>query len=435
MRLRTLAVLAAFLCVGPSLRAQEEAPPPVPVVDPKVVVQDLARWVDDRVFGVGVVDVHRLDLGWVLQQFADAVGRVEAGEGIDTEDTRDTKADVLKGKELAEKWVADYTGAGGREGWMLLAPAQALVVPIHEESDAGRLSKLLEVLEIEGRTAVRERNGVLVTGNPLRGLPLSAAPRAEQISEALGACKDIDPVARFVLIPTDNHKLFLATLIPQIKATTDVDIPQGLNLRVKWASIAVSAPPTPEVRAVIQATTHTAAQQIAAIANQLMSKAVESSPYQAINEVGRELKWIANEDRAELRANASQVKRFTAAAAAPLVKARIAARQMKIMAQSRQVLIGVHTYAVDKQDALPATLDDLQDYLGGPGSLEHPDGRGWKLLAPAKRLSQIADPATTVLVHEDYKTWPRKGIAVGFVDGHVEWVQTEDRLKELLQNR
>lgn len=433
MRLRTLAVLAASLCVGPVLCAQEEAPPPAPIVDPTVIVQDLARWVDDRVFGVAVVDVKRLDLGSVLQQLADAVGRVEAGQGIDAQDTRETKADVLKGKELAEKWVADYTAAGGKEGWMILAPGQALVVPIHEESDAGKLSKLLDVLEIEGRTAVRERNGVLVTGNPLRGLPLSAAPRAEQLTEALGACKDIDPVARFVLVPTDNHRLLLANFIPLVKANTDVDIPQGLNLRVKWAAIAVSAPPAPEVKAVIQATTHTAAQQIAAAANQLMSKAVEASPYQAMNEAGRELKWIANEDRAELRVNASQVKRFTSAAAAPLVKARISARQVEIMAKSRQVLIGVHSFAADKQDSLPASLDDLQDYLGGP--LTHPDGRGWKLLTPAKRMTQIADPATTVLLHEDYKTWPRRGIAVGFVDGHVEWVATEDRLKELLETR
>ena len=434
MRHRTLAALAVALCVTPTLRAQEEAPPPAPIVDPTTVVQDLARWIDDRVFGVGVVDVHRLDLGWAFQQFADAVGRVEGG-GVEPQDARETKAELLKGKELAEKWVADYAAAGGKEGWVLLAPGQALVVPVHPESDPKKLSDLLDVLEIEGRTAVRERNGVIVTGNPLRGLPLSAAPRAEQLTEALGACKDIDPVARFVLIPTDNHRLLLANFIPHVKANTDVDIPQGLNLRVKWASVGISSPPTPEIKVVIQATTHTAAQQIAAVANQLMRKAIESSPYQAINEVGRELKWIANEDKAELRVNASQVKRFTSATAAPMIKARIAARQIKIMSQSRQVLIGVHSYAADKQDALPTSLDDLQDYLGGPAALEHPDGRGWKLLAPAKRITQIADPATTVLLHEDYKVWPRKGIAVGFADGHVEWIETEERFKELLKDR
>jgi hypothetical protein len=434
MRHRTLAALALALCVTPTLRAQEEAPPPAPIVDPTVIVQDLARWIDDRVFGVAVVDVHRLDLGWALQQFADAVGRVEGG-GIEPEDVKETKSELVKGKELAEKWVADYTAAGGKEGWMLLAPGQALVIPVHPESDPRKLSDLLGVLEIEGKTAVRERNGVIVTGNPLRGLPLSAAPRAEQLTEALAACKDIDPVARFVLIPTDNHRLFLASIIPNIKATTDIDIPQDLNLRVKWASVGISAPPTPEIKVVIQATTHTAAQQIAAIANQLMRKAIESSPYQAINEVGRELKWIANEDKAELRVNASQVKRFTSATAAPMIKARQAARQMQVSVQCRQFLISVHAYATDNEDALPAKLEELDAYIGDPKALALPDGRSWKLLTPAKRLTQIADPATTVLLHEDYKAWPRRGIAVGFVDGHVEWIETEDRFKALLENR
>lgn len=436
--MRYHAVLSAALvlsCGTSPLCAQEEAPRPAPIVDQKQVVQDLGRWIDDRVFGVAVVDVNSLDLGTVIQQLADALNRAEPHPRADRQDLQDARADVLKVKETADKWLSDYKEAGGGEGWMLLAPGQALVVPLPEGADAGKLGELLDALEIEGRTSVKERNGVLVTGNPLRGLPLSGAPREPQLKEALAAADEIKPVARFALIPTDNHRLFLATILSNARQLTGIEVPQDLNLKVSWACIAASAPPTPEARAVIKATTHTAAQQIAALANQLMAKAVEGSQYPGVNEVIRELKWIANEDRAELKLNASQFKRLVSATAPPLARARVEARQMQITVQGRQILMGAQTYAADHQDALPAKLEDLDDYIGDPGTFKHPQGRTWKLLTPAGRLTEIADPGHTVLLYEEFKAWPRHGVVVGFVDGHVEIVPTQERFKELLENR
>jgi hypothetical protein len=437
MRYRAFAAAALSLtCLTLPVPAQErEVQTPLPSADPTQIVQDLARWIDDRVFGVAVLDVNSLDLGTVLQQFAHSLNRAEPHPRANREDLLEARDEVLQFKEVVEQWLADYKNAGGGEGWILLAPSQALVVPLREGANVAKLSELLDSLELESGTKVTERNGVLVTIKPLRGLPLLDAPREPQLKEALSAADEIQPVARFVLIPTDNHRLFLGTVLPAVQQTTGIEVPKDLNLKVSWACIAASAPPMPEVRAVIKTTTYTAAQQVAALANQLMAKAMEDSQYPTINEVVRELKWIANEDRAELKLNASQFKRLVNASAPALARGRMEAQQMEIAMKGRAIVQAIQVYSVDHNDALPASLEELEKFIDDPKLLKHPRGRTWKILRPAKRITEIPEPARAVLLHEEFKTWPRHGVIVGFADGHIEVITTQERFRELIENR
>jgi prepilin-type processing-associated H-X9-DG protein len=98
------------------------------------------------------------------------------------------------------------------------------------------------------------------------------------------------------------------------------------------------------------------------------------------------------------------------------------------------MLVGVMAYAADHEDKFPDKIEDLKDYFPN-ADLVHPDGTKWTYRKPAAKLKDLENPALTVMVHEDFKSWPEDGLIVGFADGHVEFIETETRFKELLQNR
>jgi prepilin-type processing-associated H-X9-DG protein len=434
------AFLTAVVALAGAAGAQVEGQK-VPAAAPEnaAPVHDIARWIDDSIFGVVMVDVARIDVGALIGQLAQFADRSQPGPAVKQEELTQMKAQLLSARDEFDAWVTEYKAAGGGNVWFLMAPQPAVCFLTTEGADIDKLRGMIGKLEFAEGGKTIFRKGVIIAGSTLRGLPTDEPnpDRAEQLKVALEAAKTPsteDPVVRLVLIPTDAHRLLMAGLVPHISQMVDVQVAKDLNTKIRWGAAAASNIPNPEVHAVIQTTGAQPAQQVAALANGLLGKGARDVPPGPLVEVLRELKFLVNEDRAELRVSTTAMKRLTEGMVVPILAAREAARRTVAMSHNRQYLVGVMTYAAEHEDKLPASLDDLKEYLGG-ADLVHPDGKKWTYVKPAAKLSELENPSLTVILHEEYKAWPPKGLIVGFADGHVEVVETEERLKDLLKNR
>lgn len=125
-----------------------------------------------------------------------------------------------------------------------------------------------------------------------------------------------------------------------------------------------------------------------------------------------------------------------------LGKAREAAQATVAMANARQLMVAVHSYAADFKDRAPASADweaTLDAYLGGgvaaPGGMldsRRIDGPGpdFVYAAPPGRqgkqllISDIRFPSTTIFFHEDLTRLPPsvKTVVVAYADASVKLV-------------
>lgn len=123
-----------------------------------------------------------------------------------------------------------------------------------------------------------------------------------------------------------------------------------------------------------------------------------------------------------------------------LGKAREAAQATVAMANAKQLMVAVHSYATDFKDRVPASADwdkTLDTYLGGgvvgvmvdsrridgPGPdfvYAAPPGRQGKQLL----ISDIRFPSTTIFFHEDLTRLPPsvKTVVVAYADASVKLV-------------
>ena len=118
----------------------------------------------------------------------------------------------------------------------------------------------------------------------------------------------------------------------------------------------------------------------------------------------------------------------------PAPAADVKAKAAVCMNNARQLSIATFQYCADKEDAYPASLDDLKTYLGG--SLEKftcpfdpkKAGCGYEFLLAGKTVSKIEEPTKTPMIRAKF-TSPDGRRTVVFADGHVERVKDEPAAK------
>lgn len=111
---------------------------------------------------------------------------------------------------------------------------------------------------------------------------------------------------------------------------------------------------------------------------------------------------------------------------------RSAALEQRVQSLSnmRKILLSCIMYAQDHQDQWPDNLQQLNVYGVTPADLANPKytgaETGYVYAKPTKPLSP-----SQVVLYEKYDSWA-DGINVGFVDGHVEFIQDESSFKSRL---
>lgn len=109
-----------------------------------------------------------------------------------------------------------------------------------------------------------------------------------------------------------------------------------------------------------------------------------------------------------------------------VVGARAAAHGAACTNNVRQIVRASHQYAADNNGMLPQSLDQLKSYLDDKvlicRAAEGQTGACYEIVAPGRKLAEVAEPSKTVFVRET-QARHRGRRAVGYVDGHAEMKQ------------
>ena len=101
----------------------------------------------------------------------------------------------------------------------------------------------------------------------------------------------------------------------------------------------------------------------------------------------------------------------------------------------RQIMTASLTYAVDHNNTMPQSLDQLDKYLNVGATdkartvlvcpiAEDKTKPSYEIVSPGKKLNAVDDPAKTVFLRE-IQPHQKGRRAVGYMDGHVEIVQDQ----------
>jgi outer membrane lipoprotein-sorting protein len=104
----------------------------------------------------------------------------------------------------------------------------------------------------------------------------------------------------------------------------------------------------------------------------------------------------------------------------------------RVFAKTKYLLLKCWEYASEHDNEFPGQLSDLDvdgDILRNLLTIE--EGGRFEYVQP----QLDGDMSRKIVLYESHDVWPQQGVVVGFADGHCEFIQEEDRFKQLLNNR
>jgi hypothetical protein len=467
------AALLLVSVVGPA-----SAQPAAPVAGPAAASADLgesarldaqarriAPWVDDATMIVACADLTRIDVNALARQVAQVLTRGLPGQTPSTKEMTD-------GAVQAETTRAALVAAGAKEVW--------LVVSVDDINPVGETFSPLMVLPIERAEQrqgvadvirgvagpavdVRLVDGAVIAWNTARAdgatLPMAKPARVDAIRSALGDAQGA-PIA-VCLIPAEFiRKSFSefaatgagaqATGAGQGERPAEVDganfasrsLATLMNMTAKTRSstTAVAVEPSLSVSMVLRTVRDDDAAPMANSLDELMvdvGKAGQKAGSIASAERFAELfKGRSEAGAVRWTFSSEQLSAIVAQLSPAIAQARSEAEQVLAAADMRQLMVGCAIYAADNNGQWPEKLAELSErkYVdeallkirSGPAK-----GRAPNYVQPDAALI-ARDPAGTVVIYEPFDAFPAGGVWVGFADGSVRRVRTQDELSALL---
>jgi prepilin-type processing-associated H-X9-DG protein len=207
-------------------------------------------------------------------------------------------------------------------------------------------------------------------------------------------------------------------------------------------TVALSLPPSAELKIVIQASGAVEAKTLDDIIHNAITWAADrkTGPPEELAFTGMlaQLKPQLEGDRITIDLNASGTRKLASTLAGAMIQARNSASRVLVANNLRQLSIGVVLYTTDHNGQLPKDLGpDVQKFLGADPQklwadpLRPNEKKPYVYLKLADKMSQVTDPASSVMIYENHTTWDA-GINVAFADGHCEWIADEKQFKSML---
>lgn len=110
--------------------------------------------------------------------------------------------------------------------------------------------------------------------------------------------------------------------------------------------------------------------------------------------------------------------------------ARAKAQEAACMSHVKQGAVACLAYASEHNGTLPASWDDVKDFLGGTHAqsvlhcpMTHDPAISYELMQPGKRLAELTEPGRTILIREINATHRGRRV-IGYADGHVDMLNT-----------
>jgi len=443
-------------------RGQATAPATAPASGDAAAV---APFINELTFLVVRADLGRVDLKAFLSWFADVL----RSNTHDPEVGARLAEEVQRNMGEADKLFADLRAAGAREMvWLMgtddLRTGPVALVPVPAGADPAAIAEALSRMS-NGSLKTAHVNGAVVYGdqrvvNKAKGA--KAADRAD-LAGAFAAAGDAPVRAAFV--PTPALRTVFTTAMPALPQSMGGGPTFPLAQGLEWAAVQAGLPPGSPVRVIAQAKDAAAAQKLA----ETLTRWIDTHSYRTdvsikddgiltsvnvglTDDPNQQVKTPAAEAvRALLRpklADTTLVIDVPAADVDAKIAAPLAASTVVVqsgvargtsIANVRSIMQACVRYVNDNKGATPDKLDDVRKYLGDGGP-----SADWTLTNPRDRnrkpgyvyLKPLTDFAHAgkdhVVVYEAHDAFPAGGIAVGFADGHAEFIADEAKFKRLL---
>jgi prepilin-type processing-associated H-X9-DG protein len=407
----------------------------------------LEQFIDDRTLVAGEIELSRVDPA-ALEAFL-----FEAGKNLMALEpgTPDAKEKELK-TALAHvgRFVSEFKQHGGTSlylvsTWELLPQGGiALIAPVPDEH-AKAMASLLYSGSATGPAAPPQTQAAHMQ-------------RAEAIP-GLGAVRGTEKAIQYIraIQPKDRPDLkaalaaagaaplrIAAALDPATRAQMSQEIPQQIlgkpstliTRDLKWASLTATNPPGPSGKLVVQSTDVATAKQTQELIVAALGMLRQQPPGLKPEQTDLLTPTVQN-DQLILELKEAQLMTVASALAGPLHEARLQAMRVQSMSNIRQILLACHMYAADNQGQWPDDLTGLEKYFGAGEQAKRimtnplrPEVKpAYVYLKPADPGG--ADAASKAVLYESHTDFGR-GVAVGFADGHVEYVANRQRFDQLL---
>jgi prepilin-type processing-associated H-X9-DG protein len=335
----------------------------------------------------------------------------------------------------AQKMVDDLRKAGAKHVYWVASIADMrndpffMVIPLEGNAQEEKILKLLPNNDIHKSEKIE---------NAIISAPAQTVERLKNVEPA-----DQPELAKAFQVIGDAPIRAAIVVIPEVRTIMQQPpIPQPKQLfdHLNWIGAALALPPHPRLNVIGQAEDNDSAEKAATAANELLAMAKdnpEMDKFEALKAQLEETKLEAKENQVVLAVDAARMKTITEALAPALVMARMQAMRVKSASNERQLLQGLLMYANDNNGAYPADLDTvIKKYMENNTEVAvNPaatgDDDGYVYIKPPEGSSA---PADRLVIYESFDDFPEEGINVGFGDGHVEFVTSEDSFNQMLKD-
>ena len=412
----------------------------------------LAPFIDGQTIGVVRIDLKDIDLKSISEW---VIG------GVD--DLRKSNKELARareevGQELGKFFdrVEKFRSAGVGRFYVVISLSDImanrppyLVVPLENDADPKAVEKALNETFGSGAPDGSPTDEVARTVGKAVVLALPAtfdrlkanksAPRTD-LSEAFAIAGKAQ--IRVALIPQENARKQLETVAGDLPDELGGGSIKKVSRGLGWMAIAITMPPDPSLKIVIQASDAADAKTLYDIVNRSIAWAADrkNGPPEelAFTQMLSHLQPKLEGDRILIELSPADTQRLAATLAGGLLTARNQASRIQVASNLRQLDMGVMMYANEHTLKLPKDLGpDLDEYLGANSKqlwidpLRPNQKKPYVYLKLADKMTEVKDPATAVLIYENHTTWDA-GINVAFADGHVEWIADEKQFKSML---
>jgi hypothetical protein len=386
--------------------------------------QSVPAFVDEQ-----AVLIARLDLGRVdpkqVEQWLDGLG---------------FPAGLTSKVAAASQVLSGLRSAGAHELYVVMSPAclpglpLVVAVPLTEKADPAAIGRAFGA----GRGTTAEMYGAVCAA------PQATLDRLRKVAGAVPALlaqgfaqTDGAPLRVAVSLTADQRRAIEETLpvLPEeLGGGSTLPLTRGLL----WAAVQAAPPPHASLRVTLQCQDQEAAEKLHASLARLLAALGRLDQVKQVmpnyDQVVATLMPKVAGNSLVLSLGESEIDRNVKEWLSPaLEKDSQAGQAAQNMNNVRNLLLACHMYTGDHGDQWPDELKQLVElgYMDSADAFRNPKRPDLELGYVYRKPEKDAGPRAVVF-YEKYDGWPASGIAVGFWDGHVEQVASQERFQELL---
>jgi len=418
----TLTILLAFVLGSFAFAADNPA------------AKHLAPFVDEQTIAILHLDVDRLDVD-ALKAKAQ-----ELSAKLAPEEREQANLMLALGIPVIKNGREAFIKAGGHHVYFVFTMSDSLgspgfaLVPLEQGADAKTIANLLFSGRPDGPNSVgpnqtgwpeaaEEVNGAVVLGSRamIKRLGERKANPPAHLEAAFASAGD-SALQVIALLPDDARKV-IDTLWPNLPQELGSQPTAPLTSGFNHAALAINLPPQVSLKLTIQAKDAKSAAALGDLIQDTLDAAGKNARARRqvpiLGDMLPQLTPKIENDRLVLSLDDAATNKVLEQVVSLMQKGRAKAQNMQVMSLVRQIVLAGHMYANDHQGEWPQKIDELAGkYI--PQQMLHQET--FIYLQPKKGAKNTQN---VVLLHQKIDN-KRPQMAVGFLDGHVELINTDE---------